>query len=119
MLADGVNEALLVNDEPEADRLVRAFQDRTHARIDANFETAAVDEKLHRRLLAQIGTRRPGEDAATLRCILKNRDALELLASRLPLRIGNLSNEALDEYKTLIERTSGRDREFFYARCSC
>jgi hypothetical protein len=113
ILADQVSEALLANDEAKADRLVRAFQDRAQAMIGVSFETAIADEKLHRRLLAQIGTRRPGEDAATLKCVLKNRDKLGLLASRLPLLIGNLSTGPLDECKTLIERASGRDRELF------
>ena len=58
-------------------------------------------------MLAQIGTQRPSEDATTLKCVLKGRDALASLAAHLPLRIGNLANEQLDECKALIESASG------------
>jgi hypothetical protein len=64
-------------------------------------------------MLAQIGTQRPSEDATTLKCVLKGRDALATLAAHLPLRIGNLANGLLDECKVLIENAAARDRDLF------
>jgi hypothetical protein len=112
-LADNVNEALLAGDEPKAKHLVRAFQDKAAAAIAETLTTSANDDKIRRRVLAQIGTPRAAEDAATLTCVLAGRDALEMLAAHLPLRISNLADATLEEYKALIEKTSGRDGELF------
>jgi hypothetical protein len=113
ILADEVNDALLADDEPKAMHITRAFQDHVVAAIEAIFESAAADEKVHRRMLAQIGTQRAYEDAATLKCVLKGRDALASLGAHLPLRIGNLANDLLDECKALIEANSARDGDLF------
>jgi hypothetical protein len=113
ILADEVNDALLAGDEPKAEHITRAFQNRVVAAIEASFESAASDEKIHRRMLAQIGTQRPSEDATTLKCVLKARDKLAKLAAHLPLRIGNMANGLLDECKMLIESGSARDGDVF------
>lgn len=116
--AGQVDSALRAGDEPKAEHLARAFQDRTAAAIDFAF-TAADDEKLRRRLLAQIGTARPEEDATTLKCVLKGRDALATLAAHLPLRIANLTGEQLNACKSGIESAASRcDGLFLYALLS-
>jgi hypothetical protein len=112
-LANDVSDALLAGDEPKAEHLVRAFQDEAATAIDAVLAAGAADEKIHRRMLTQIGTARAGEDAATLKCVLAGRDALEMLATHLPLRISNLANGELEEYKALIEKTSAGNGELF------
>jgi hypothetical protein len=112
-LSDDVSEALLAGDEPKAEHLARAFQDKAAAAIEASLAAGATDEKIHRRVMAQIGTARAAEDAATLKCVLAGRDALEVVAAHLPLRISNLAGGELDEYKALIEKTSARDGELF------
>ena len=111
-VTDDVQTALLADDEPRAVHLTRAFQDKVADAIEAAF-AAADNEKLHRRLLAQIGTPRAYDDAMALKCALKGRDTLEMLAAHLPLRIGNLANGQLDECKTLIEGLAARDGELF------
>jgi len=113
ILADEVNDALLAGDELRAEHITRAFQDRVVAAIEANFESAAADGKVHRRMQAQIGTPRPSEDATALKCVLKGRDALASLAAHLPLRIGNLAGDLLDECKALIEASCAHDGELF------
>jgi hypothetical protein len=113
ILADEVNDALLANDEPKADKITRTFQDRASGMLGVSLESAASDEKIRRRMLAQIGTQRPGDDTATLKCVLKGREALAVLAAHLPLRIDNLANSLLDECKELIETASARDSELF------
>ena len=112
-LTDDVSEALLAGDEEKADRIVRAFQDRAAAAIAATLSESGNDDKVRRRVLAQIGTPRAMEDAAALKCVLGGRDRLQTLAARLPLRISNLANDSLDEYKSLIEKTSARDGSLF------
>lgn len=113
ILADEVNNALLAGDEAKAALATGVFQDRVVTAINANFELAPFDENFRRRMLAQIGTPRASEDAATLKCVLKGRAALAALAGHLPLRIGNLANGLLDECKILIESVSARDGDLF------
>ena len=113
VLNDEVSEALLAGDEPKADQLVRAFQDRATAAIQASLDAGDSDARVLRRTLAQIGTPRASEDAATLKCVLAGRDALETLAANLPLRIVNLAGDEIDDYKALMEKTCARDGELF------
>ena len=113
ILADEVRDALLAGDAPKAGHIIHAFQDRVVTALETSFESAASDKKIRRRMLAQVGTQRPGEDAATLMCALKGRDALATLAAHLPLRIGDLSKGLLDECKVLIENASARDGDLF------
>ena len=112
VLTDEVVKALLAGDEPKAEHIARAFQDRVAVAIEACFEQNAFDEKSYRRMLAQIGTLRPAEDATALKSVLKGRDVLAKLAAHLPLRIGDLADGLLDECKLLIDGTAARDREF-------
>jgi len=110
-----VNKALLADDDARAEQLARAFQDRAVAAIDIAF--AAADEtKTRRRLKAQIGTPRAEEDATALKCVLKARDALAAMAANLPLRIGNLSDDQLNECRGWTEAAAARrDGSFLYA----
>lgn len=112
-LTDGVAEALLANDEQKALHLMLDFQDRAAAAIEQCLATAADDEKTSRRVLAQIGTQRPIEDARTLMQILKGRDALEVLTRHLPMHITDLSGERLDQAKEWIDSTASRGPDLF------
>lgn len=112
-LADEVSDALLAGDEPKAEHLIRAFQDRAAVAIAASLEAASGDARLSRRTVAQIGTPRASEDAETLQRVLAGRDALATLAAHFPLRIINLADDELDDCKALIEKTAARDRALF------
>jgi hypothetical protein len=112
-LATDVSEAMLAGDQAKTERLTRVFQDRVAAAIEANSNAAAEDGKIRRRILQQIGTPRAGEELAALKCALKGRDVLASLSARLPLQIGNLANDQLDECKALIESAAARDGELF------
>jgi len=112
-LTDGVNAALLASDEPKAQHLTRAFQDKAAAAIGTALAQITNDDKARRRVLAQIGTPRAFEDAMTLKCVMANRDTLEAMIRHLPLRISSLADGELDEYKMLIEKNSASDRELF------
>jgi hypothetical protein len=111
VLTDEVGKALLAGEEPKAEQLIHAFQDRVVAAIEAVFEAGAADARLHRRTLAQIGTPRASDDAMTLKCVLAGRDALATLAALLPLRIVDFAGDQLDEYRALIEKTAASNDE--------
>jgi hypothetical protein len=111
VLTDEVGKALLAGDEPRAEQLTCAFQDRVAAAIEAVFEAGAADARLHRRTLAQIGTPRASDDATTLKCVLAGRDALAELAGHLPLRIVNFADDQFEEYRALIEKTAAANGE--------
>ena len=112
-LAADVSEAMLAGDQSRTERLARIFQDRVAAAIEAKCSAGGDDEKIRRRILQQIGTPRAGEELIALKCALKGRDVLASLSARLPLQIGNLANDQLDECKTLIESAAARDGELF------
>jgi hypothetical protein len=112
-LAADVSEAMNAGDKARTERLARIFQDRVAAAIEANMSAAAEDSKIRRRLLQQIGTPRADEELTAFKCALKGRDVLATLSARLPLQIGNLENDQLDECKALIESAAARDGELF------
>ncbi len=112
-LADDINGALLAGDDEKADHIMRAFQRKAAAAIEGALTEGANDDKIRRRVLAQIGTPRAVEDATTLKCVMAGRKALEMLTGHLPLRIPNLNGGELDEYKALIEKTTVEDGELF------
>ena len=102
-----VNAALSDGDGEKADYFIRLFQDRVATALTESLRVADGDDRMHRRMLAQIGTQRAGEDAAILKCVLNARDGLENMASHLPLRMPNLGSTQIDECKALIEQTCG------------
>jgi hypothetical protein len=112
-MASDVSKAMLDGDQAKIERLTRIFQDRVAAAIEASYSAAAEDERLRRRVLQQIGTPRAAEELVALKCALKGRDVLASLASRLPLQIGNLANDQLDQCQALIEGAAARDGELF------
>ncbi|MGC2073176.1 MAG: hypothetical protein WA694_18015 [Pseudolabrys sp.] len=50
-MAADVSDAMLAGDRAKTERLTRIFQDRVAAAIEANFNVAAEDEKVRRRIL--------------------------------------------------------------------
>jgi hypothetical protein len=112
-MASDVSKAVLDGDKIRAERLTRIFQDRVAAAIEATIAAAAEDGKTRRQILQQVGTPRAAEELAAFKCALKGRDVLASLSARLPLQIGNLANDQLDECKSLIEGAAARDGELF------
>jgi hypothetical protein len=105
---DAIGEVLLANDSARADVLARGFQDQVAATLAPAFERG--DREL-RRLLSQIGTPRPQDDALNLMRVLKLRDPLAMFADHLPGYIANLSERRLAETRGLIEAAAGRSPE--------
>jgi hypothetical protein len=89
----------------------RNFQDLVAERIAAVLAAAIQDDKLLRRLIGQVSTPHAVEDIRTLAEILRARDLLAALASRLPGQIRNLSDSQLDAVKALLDGLVGRHRE--------
>ncbi|MCF8478099.1 MAG: hypothetical protein K9G60_13810 [Pseudolabrys sp.] len=104
-----VSDALIAGDNEKAQYFIRLFQDRVAAALTESLRSAETDDKMRRRMLAQIGTPRAGEEAEALKCVLTARDGLDNLAAHLPLRVPNLASGQLDECKALIDKTCGRD----------
>jgi hypothetical protein len=108
-----INAALQSGDDEKAQYLIRTLQDRAAVALSESIRSAATDEQVRRRMLAQIGTQRAEEDAQTLKCVLKARDGLNAMQARLPVQVGNLSTKSIDEYKALIEKTGAPGTELF------
>lgn len=103
---NAIGELLLANDTTRAEFLTREFQDQVAAALAPAF--ANTDERERRRLLSQIGTPRPQDDALNLMRVLELRDPLAMFADHLPGYIANLSDRRLAETQGLIEAAAGR-----------
>jgi len=110
---DQVNLLLAANGRKEAAEVARAFQDLAEQRMREIQATSRSDGKAGRRVAAQIGTPQALEDVREIGAILRVRDALGVIASRLPPSIGNLADDQLDNVKTLLESPIGRHRDVF------
>ena len=99
-------------DEKTVARLVRAFQDLVVNRIQEAL-AAIKDEHARRRFAAQVGTPRALDDLGAVLGVLKARDALALIASRLPSHIRNIGDEQLENVKTLLDSPIARHPDIF------
>lgn len=102
-VTDEVARAFSTDDNAKAEALGRAFQDRTIQRMQDALATAQDDEKIRRKLAAQIGTPRALDDVGAILNVLKARDTLAGLGARLPGHIKNLSDAQLDDVKALLD----------------
>jgi hypothetical protein len=111
--SDQVGRLLQAGDRGAADQLVRAFQDRALQRIEAALVAVNHDDKAQRRLAAQIGIPRAIDELREIANVMKLRDALAVIASRLPMTIKSLADEALDAVKGLLDSPVARHRDIF------
>jgi hypothetical protein len=100
-------------DEKTMTRLVRAFQDLVVNHIQEALAAAGHNDRARRRLAGQVGTPRALDDLGAVLGVLKARDALALIASRLPLHIRNLGDEQLENVKTLLDSPIARHPDIF------
>jgi hypothetical protein len=112
-VSDDVVRASDINDSERADALARGFQDRAVLRMQEALDNAAADDKMQRRLSAQIATPRALEDAHAILAVLKARAELESFGDRLPGHIKSLSDAQLDNAKALLDRLQAERRETF------
>lgn len=100
-------------DEKSVARLVRAFQDLVVNHIQEALAATGRDDRARRRLAGQVGTPRALDDLGAVLGVLKARDALALIGSRLPATIRNLGDEQLENVKALLDSPIARHPDIF------
>src|SRR5262245_46012945 len=81
--------ALLIgaNEKKGAEQVAKAFQDLVEARMRETLATIKSDDKARRQVAFQIGTPNAVDDLREAATILRTREALAVLGSRLPASI--------------------------------
>jgi hypothetical protein len=108
-----VQMLLAANEKNGAEQVARAFQDLVEQRLQECLVGAKGDEKALRRIAGQVGTPHALDELRELAAILRVRDALGVIASRLPPAISNLADEQLENVKALLDSPIGRHRDVF------
>ena len=111
--ADQVSLLIAASEQRGAEQVARSFQDLAEQRMREIPAAVKNDVKAMRRIAGQIGTANAIEDVREISAILKVRDALGVIGSRLPATISNLADEQLDNVKALLESPMGRHRDVF------
>jgi len=111
--SDQVQLLLGANEKNGADQIARAFQDMAEQRLRECLATIKSDEKAFKRVAGQIGTPHAIDEVRELASILRARDALGVVGSRLPASISNLAGEQLENVKALLDSPVGRHRDVF------
>ena len=101
--SDEVSRALLNGDAARAEGRARIFQDLATAALSDALTEVRADRKAMSRLTMQLGSKRAAVDLESAIIILSNRDAFELLASRLPNEIKSLADPQLSQIRILLE----------------
>ena len=101
------------NEKKGAEQVARAFQDLIESRMREALIAIKGDDKARRQIEFQIGTPNAIEHLRETAAILRIRDALGVIASRLPQSISNLADEQLENVKGLLESPVGRHRDVF------
>lgn len=111
--SDQVALLLAANETSGADQVVRGFQDLAEQRLRECLASIKKDEKAFKRVAGQIGTPHAIDEVRELAAILRARDALGVIGSRLPGSISNLAGEQLENVRTLLDSPVGRHRDVF------
>jgi hypothetical protein len=111
--ADQVSLLLATNEQKGAEQVARAFQDLVEQRLREIIAGPKADQKTQRRVAGQIGTPNALEDIREVGAILRARDALGVIASRLPASISNLADDQLTNVRALLDSPMGRHRDVF------
>src|ERR1051325_6458173 len=111
--SDQVQLLLGANEKNGADQIARAFQDMAEQRLRECLATIKSDEKAFKRVAGPIGAPPAIDEVRELASILRARDALGVVGSRLPASISNLAGEQLENVKDLLDSPVGRHRAVF------
>jgi hypothetical protein len=101
------------NEKKGAEQVARAFQDLIESRMREALIALKGDDKARRQIEFRIGMPNAIEHLRETAAILRIRDALGVIASRLPQSISNLADEQLENVKNLLESPVGRHRDVF------
>jgi hypothetical protein len=113
--ADQINMLVAANQKDGADQLVRAFQDLVEQRLREVLVNAKTDDKLRRRISVQVGTPFALEDVREVSSIMRARDALAVIGTRLPQSIPNLADEQRLAIRAAESDSAARIAETSYA----
>jgi len=111
--SDQVSLLLAANEKNGAEQVARAFQDLVEARVRECLAAIKKDEKESQRVAGQIGIPRAIEKLREFAAILRVRDALGVIGSRLPPTISNLAEAQLANVTALLDSPIGRHRDVF------
>ena len=101
------------NEKKGAEQVARAFQDLVEQRLRETLTTIKGDDKARRQVAFRVGTPNAIEDLRETATILRMREALGVIGSRLPSSISNLADEQLENVKGLLDSPIGRHRDVF------
>ncbi|MGB9365609.1 MAG: hypothetical protein WCE79_06320 [Xanthobacteraceae bacterium] len=111
--SDQVQLLLAANEKGGADQVARAFQNLAEQRLRECLAGIKRDEKALRQVAGQIGTPHAIDEVRELAAILRARDALGVIGSRLPATISNLGGDQLENVRALLDSPIGRHRDVF------
>jgi hypothetical protein len=110
---DQVQMLLGANEKHGAEQVARAFQDLAEQRVRECLGSLKGDDRAIRKVAGQIGTPHAIDELREFADILRARDALGVIGSRLPPIISNLADEQLENVKALLDSPIGRHRDVF------
>lgn len=113
LYSDQVQLMLAANEKTGADQIARGFQDLAEQQLRECLASIKSNEKAAKRIAGQIGTPHAIDEVRELAAILRARDALGVIGSRLPASISNLADHQLDNVKALLDSPIGRHRDVF------
>lgn len=108
-----VTTLLGADERKGAEQVARAFQDLVEQRTREVLIAIKADDRARRQIEFQIGVANAIEHLRETAAIMRIRDALGVLASRLPQSISNLADEQLENVRNLLESPVGRHRDVF------
>lgn len=111
--SEQVSHALVTGDKVTSHRVVRAFQDRFIERTHKMLAAEADGDKACRKIIARLTIPHARHLLREVTGVLKARDALATLGSRLPPQIKNLADDQLHNVKTVLDSPIGRHPEIF------
>jgi hypothetical protein len=111
--SEDVSQALLDDDTAKAELSTRALQDQVIRRFTEILAATETDDKARRRLAGQIGIPGALEIANEVLTILKSRDVLTALGSRLPGHINVFVEHSIEAVKILLDTLNDRNPDIF------
>lgn len=101
---------LAAKDQGKAELAARTLQDQVVRQLGELLQAAGRDDKARRRIAFRIGTPRAQSDVAEFFTIMKNRDTLAAVGSRLPSRIRSAAGDQLDQIVAVLDNAVARDK---------
>jgi len=110
---DAATRAMAVQDTATSERAAKQLQDLVAQRIRQLLSGNDQDDRLRRRLGGQLTSPRPIDDLRTIADILRAREALAVLANRLPAHIRTLADDQLEQIKMLLDSLLAKHQPVF------